>query len=296
MWLPSELSARLESAGLEPSSIERLVRAALAEDLAGGVDVTTVATIPPTQRATADVVARGSGVIAGLLIAETVFHGVGTGSIEVMPHITDGTRVERGAVLLSAVGATSDLLTAERTVLNFLCHLSGIATLTAAWVDAVRGTPAVIRDTRKTLPLLRAVEKYAVRCGGGRNHRMNLADAALVKDNHAAAAGGVVQAYRMLKQRFPDVPVEVEVDDVASAVAAVEAGADLVLVDNFSVEELRQAVEKVGGRAKLEASGGLLLDRAYEVAATGVDYLAVGALTHSAPALDIAMDVREVSD
>jgi nicotinate-nucleotide pyrophosphorylase (carboxylating) len=294
--LPSELSARLESAGLGPSSIERLVRAALAEDLAGGVDVTTVATISPTQHAIADIVARDSGVIAGLPIAETVFQCVGTGSIEVIPHIADGTHVERGAVLLSASGATSDVLIAERTALNFLCHLSGIATLTAAWVDAVRGTHAAIRDTRKTLPLLRAVEKYAVRCGGGRNHRMNLADAALVKDNHAAAAGGVVQAYRMLKQRFPDVPVEVEVDDVAGAVAAVEAGADLVLLDNFSVDELRQAVEKVAGRAKLEASGGLVLDRAYEVAATGVDYLAVGALTHSAAALDIAMDVREVSD
>jgi nicotinate-nucleotide pyrophosphorylase (carboxylating) len=295
MSLPSELFARLHSARLDPASIEGLVRAALAEDLAGGIDVTTVATIPPNQRATADIVARVDGVIAGLSIAETVFHCVGASSIDVSPRITDGTRVERGAVLLSAFGSTSDLLIAERTALNFLCHLSGIATLTAAWVDAVRGTHAAIRDTRKTLPLLRAVEKYAVRCGGGRNHRMNLADAALVKDNHVAAAGGVVPAYRLVKQRFPDVPVEVEVDDVAGAVAAVEAGADLVLLDNFGVDDLRQAVEKVGGRAKLEASGGLTLDRAYDVAATGVDYLAVGALTHSAPALDIAMDVREVA-
>jgi nicotinate-nucleotide pyrophosphorylase (carboxylating) len=292
--LPPNLSTRVQTAGLDPAAVESLVRAALAEDLAGGVDVTTTATIPPNQRATAAVIARADGVVAGLAIVEVVFHCAAHGDMDVTPYVVDGAHVERGTTLMSVTGATADLLVAERTALNFMCHLSGIATLTAAWVDAIRGTRATIRDTRKTLPVLRAVEKYAVRCGGGRNHRMSLADAALVKDNHVAAAGGVAAAYRMVKKRFPDIAVEVEVDDVAGAVAAVEAGADLVLLDNFSVDELRQAVEKVGARAQLEASGGLSLDRAYDVAATGVDYLAVGALTHSAPALDIAMEVREV--
>jgi nicotinate-nucleotide pyrophosphorylase (carboxylating) len=296
MSLPTELADRMRRVDLDPVAVERLVRAALAEDLSGGVDVTSVATIPPGQRGTADVIARAPGVIAGLPIVEAVFHCVGSGDLDVTAHVADGVRVRPGAVLMSATGPTLDLLRAERTALNFLCHLSGIATLTDRWVEAVHGTKAVIRDTRKTLPLLREVEKYAVRCGGGRNHRMNLSDAALVKDNHVAAAGGVVRAYQLVKQRFPDVPVEVEVDDVAGALAAVEAGADLVLLDNFRFDELQQAVEKIAGRAKLEASGGLTLERAHDVAATGVDYLAVGALTHSAPALDIAMELREVSE
>ena len=293
MPVPAELVERMRLVDLDPLAVEGLVRAALAEDLAGGDDVTSVATIPPGQRATADVVARAPGVIAGLVVAEVVFDCVG--SIDVTARVADGVRVRPGAVLMTAAGGTREILRAERTALNFLSHLSGIATLTASWVEAVRGTNSTIRDTRKTLPLLREVEKYAVRCGGGRNHRLSLSDAALVKDNHVAAAGGVVRAYELVKQRFPNVPVEVEVDDVAGAIAAVKAGADLVLLDNFRLDELRQAVEKVAGRAKLEASGGLTLERAHDVAATGVDYLAVGALTHSAPALDIALELREVS-
>jgi nicotinate-nucleotide pyrophosphorylase (carboxylating) len=188
---------------------------------------------------------------------------------------------------------TRDLLLGERTALNLLCRLSGIATLTRRWVDAVAGTGAVIRDTRKTTPGLRPVEKYAVRCGGGENHRMALSDAALVKDNHIIAAGGIVAAYKAVRERFPDIPVEVEADSVEVAVAAVDAGADLVLLDNMPVAAIRDAVTQVAGRARLEASGGLSLESAGAVAATGVDYLAVGALTHSAPALDIALDLRE---
>jgi len=205
----------------------------------------------------------------------------------------DGTTVAAGDVLLTVAGPTRQLLTAERTALNLLCHLSGVATLTGRWVAALDGTGARVRDTRKTMPLLRSLEKYAVRCGGGLNHRMSLSDAALIKDNHVIAAGGVAEAFAQVRAAYPDIPVEVEVDTVEDAVVAVEAGAELILLDNMSVPDLRAAVEKVHGRAKLEASGGLTLEQAREVGATGVDYLAVGALTHSAPVLDIAMDLRE---
>jgi nicotinate-nucleotide pyrophosphorylase (carboxylating) len=204
--------------------------------------------------------------------------------------VDDGARVRAGDVLLVAEGSAHGLLLAERTSLNLLGHLSGVATLTRRWVDAVQGTGATVRDTRKTTPLLRSLEKYAVRCGGGANHRMSLSDAALVKDNHVVAAGGVVEAFTRVRARFPTVPVEVEVDSIADALAAVEAGADLVLLDNFGTDTLRETVRLVAGRARLEASGGLTLERAHDVAATGVDFLAVGALTHSAPALDIALD------
>ncbi len=269
-----------------------LIRAALDEDLAGGVDVTSVATIPENQRSTADFVARADGVVAGLEVAETVLRIVAGDQISTERKVSDGTPVRAGHVLLTVTGPTRDLLTAERTALNLLCHLSGVATLTARWVAAVDGTGAKIRDTRKTMPLLRSLEKYAVRCGGGLNHRMSLSDAALIKDNHVVAAGGVAEAFVAVRTEFPNVPVEIEVDTVEDAVHAVEAGADLILLDNMPVDQLRQAVQKVDGRARLEASGGLTLDRAREVAETGVDYLAVGALTHSAPVLDIAMDLR----
>jgi nicotinate-nucleotide pyrophosphorylase (carboxylating) len=269
-----------------------LIRAALDEDLAGGVDVTSVATIPENQRSTADFVARADGVVAGLEVAETVLRIVAGDQISTERKVSDGTPVRAGHVLLTVTGPTRDLLTAERTALNLLCHLSGVATLTARWVAAVDGTGAKIRDTRKTMPLLRSLEKYAVRCGGGLNHRMSLSDAALIKDNHVVAAGGVAEAFVAVRTEFPNVPVEIEVDTVEDAVHAVEAGADLILLDNMPVDQLREAVQKVDGRARLEASGGLTLDRAREVAETGVDYLAVGALTHSAPVLDIAMDLR----
>lgn len=273
---------------------EELVRAALEEDLAGGVDVTSTATVPAGQRAVGDLVARGDGVLAGLPVAQAVFRATTGGELEFRAKAADGDRVSADDVLATVGGRTRELLRAERTALNLLCRLSGVATATRRWVDAISGTGAVVRDTRKTTPLLRALEKYAVRCGGGENHRMSLSDAALIKDNHVAAAGGVAAAYRAVAAAFPGVPVEVEVDDVAGAVEAAEAGADLVLLDNFSVEDARRAVEAVAGRAALEVSGGLTLAAARSYAATGVDYLAVGSITHSAPVLDIAFDLREV--
>jgi nicotinate-nucleotide pyrophosphorylase (carboxylating) len=272
--------------------VEDLVRATLEEDLAGGVDVTSTATIDAGQISVGDFVARSNGVVAGLQVAELVLRLVNP-DVEVEQVVADGAQVATGDVLMIARGRTRELLTAERTALNLLCHLSGVATLTRRWVDAVAGTGAAVRDTRKTMPLLRGLEKYAVRCGGGVNHRMSLSDAALIKDNHVIAAGGVAEAFALVRKAFPDVPVEVEVDTVEDAVIAVEAGADLILLDNMDIPSLRAAVEKVGGRARLEASGGLTLDTARAVAETGVDYLAVGALTHSAPVLDIAMDLRD---
>jgi len=279
---------------LDKRWVEDLVRATLEEDLAGGVDVTSTATIDEQRRSVADFVARADGVVAGLGVAELVLRIVaGDDAIEAEQKVPDGTAVGAGDVLLTATGPTRQLLTAERTALNLLCHLSGVATLTARWVAELDGTGAKVRDTRKTMPLLRSLEKYAVRCGGGVNHRMSLSDAALIKDNHVIAAGGVAEAFEAVRSRFPDIPIEVEVDTVEDALIAVEAGAELILLDNMTVDEMRSAVEKVHGRARLEASGGLTLERAREVGETGVDYLAVGALTHSAPVLDIAMDLRE---
>ena len=206
----------------------------------------------------------------------------------------DGDRVQRGDVVLTVTGRTRSLLVCERTALNLLCHLSGVATATAAWADALSGTRARVRDTRKTTPGLRALEKYAVRCGGGVNHRMGLWDAALVKDNHVVAAGGVAQAFEAVRTRFPGVPVEVEVDSLEQLAEVVDAGADLVLLDNFSPAQTADAVALVAGRCQLESSGGLSLHVAAAYAATGVDFLAVGALTHSAPVLDMGADLRPV--
>lgn len=273
-----------------------LVRATIEEDLAGGVDVTTTSTVEEDQVSIAELVARDDGVVAGLEIAELVLRQVAAPDeieIEIEIGVRDGAQVRRGDVLLTARGKTRQILTAERTALNLLCHLSGVATLTRRWVDEVAGTGAVIRDTRKTMPLLRSLEKYAVRCGGGRNHRMALSDAALIKDNHVVAAGGVAEAFRLVRKAYPDISIEVEVDSVDDALIAVESGAELILLDNMDVPLLREAVEKVAGRARLEASGGLTLDRARAVAETGVDFLAVGALTHSAPVLDIGLDLKE---
>ena len=282
--------ARLAAAGLDDEQVTRLVDAALVEDLAGGQDVTSVATVPARAEATARFVARADGVVAGLDVVELVLARASDGRLRCRALARDGESVTAGQALLEAAGPARDLLLAERTALNLLCHLSGVATLTRAWVDAVAGTEAQVRDTRKTTPLLRALEKYAVRCGGGVNHRMSLADAALVKDNHVAAAGGVVAAFRRVRESFPDVAVEVEVDTVADAVDAVEAGADLVLLDNFGLDDLVSTVRLVDGRARLEASGGLTLADAAAVAGSGVDYLAVGGLTHSAPVLDVGLD------
>jgi nicotinate-nucleotide pyrophosphorylase (carboxylating) len=266
---------------------------ALAEDLDGGVDVTTVATVPEDAEAVADFVAREDGVVAGLRIAEAVFSVVCTEAFEVERHAEDGDRVKAGEVLLSVRARTRDLLTAERSALNILCRLSGIATATRRWADVLQGTKARVRDTRKTTPGLRSLEKYAVRCGGGVNHRMSLSDAALVKDNHVIAAGGVAQAFQAVREAFPDVPIEVEVDTMHQVREVIDAGADLILLDNFTVPETEEAVTLVAGRAVLESSGRLTLETARAYAETGVDYLAVGSLTHSSPILDIGLDLRE---
>jgi nicotinate-nucleotide pyrophosphorylase (carboxylating) len=229
-------------------------------------------------------------VIAGIPIVCAVFEICGITDYEIKK--SDGEVVSHNSLLLVARGQTRSLLLAERTALNFLGRLSGIATLTKSWVDEVADTKVAIRDTRKTTPGLRELEKYAVRMGGGENHRFSLSDAALIKDNHVLAAGGVAKAFKLVKEKFPDLPIEVEVDSLQQLREVVEAGADLVLLDNMSIEECRAAVEIVSGRAKLEASGGLILSNAHAYAKTGVDYLAVGALTHSAPVLDIGLDLR----
>ncbi len=291
--LKKEISDALIAAGLNPLDVTEVVLTALHEDVDESGDVTSIATIDSDAMATLDLVSRSHGVIAGVPVAASVFFIVCGSSGSVTMVAADGDRVEPGSVILSVTGPARQILQAERPALNLLSHLSGIATATRAWVDAVQGTNAKIRDTRKTTPGLRALEKYAVRCGGGVNHRMNLSDAALVKDNHVAAAGGVTQAFTAIKKRYPDLAVEVEVDSMEQLEQVAEAGADLVLLDNFTVENMKMAVDRFGGKVTLEASGGLTLDVAKAVADTGVDYIAVGAITHSAPILDIGADIRE---
>ncbi|MEU9912606.1 carboxylating nicotinate-nucleotide diphosphorylase [Streptomyces sp. NPDC051001] len=291
--LDPALAQLLADAGLDPVEVEDIANVAIQEDLDHGVDVTTVATIPEDAVATADFVAREAGVVAGLRVAEAVVSVVCEDEFEVERHVEDGDRVEAGQKLLSVTTRTRDLLTAERSALNLLCRLSGIATATRAWADALEGTKARVRDTRKTTPGLRSLEKFAVRCGGGVNHRMSLSDAALVKDNHVVAAGGVAQAFKAVRETFPDVPIEVEVDTLDQLREVVDAGADLILLDNFTPGQCVEAVALVSGRAALEASGRLTLDNARVYAETGVDYLAVGALTHSSPILDVGLDLRE---
>jgi nicotinate-nucleotide pyrophosphorylase (carboxylating) len=293
MTLPLGLTRRLEDAGLDPYYISDFVRAALDEDLDGGGDVTTLATVDSDSEATGDFIARGEGIVAGLAVAEVALWHCGAESIRVGQRMEDGSHVWRGNILMTARGPTRALLTAERTALNIVCHLSGVATLTRKWVDAVVGTSATIRDTRKTTPLMRRLERYAVRCGGGANHRMSLSDSALVKDNHALAAGGVGLAYKRVRAASPDVLVQVEVGSVEEALEALEAGAGVLLLDNMPPSEMRRAVRRIGGRAQVEASGSLSLERAWAVAQTGVDGIAVSALAQSAPALDIALDLRQ---
>ena len=281
----------LAGAGLDPASVLDVVRRAVDEDLAGGVDVTSVATVPGDLQGAAAFVPRQPGTLAGLAVAAAVLEVVVPG-VRTAVVAADGDAAVAGRPVLTAHGPVVSLLTAERTALNLLCHLSGVATLTRAWVDAVAGTGARVRDTRKTTPGLRALEKHAVRCGGGVNHRRSLSDAALVKDNHVVAAGGVAAAFAAVRARFPGLAVEVECDTVEQVREVVEAGADLVLLDNMPLDDLRASVSLCRRRGVLtEASGGLSLDRAREVAETGVDFLAVGALTHSAPVLDVGVDL-----
>ncbi|MEW9520732.1 carboxylating nicotinate-nucleotide diphosphorylase [Streptomyces tubercidicus] len=291
--LDPDLAVLLVAAGLDPVQVEAIAQLALEEDLDQGVDITTVATVPEDAVATGDFTAREAGTVAGLRIAEAVLSLVCTDEFEVERHAEDGDRVAAGTPLLSVTTHTRDLLTAERSALNLLCRLSGIATATRAWADVLDGTGARVRDTRKTTPGLRALEKFAVRCGGGVNHRMSLSDAALIKDNHVVAAGGVAEAFTAVRTEFPGVPIEVEVDRIDQIPPILAEGADLILLDNFTPEQTREAVALVDGRAMLESSGRLTLDNARAYAETGVDYLAVGALTHSSPILDIGLDLRE---
>ena len=267
-----------------------LVKAALAEDLAGGVDVTSVATIAADAELKAEFVARESGVVVGIEMAKAVLTEVGVAGIEIL--VQDGASVMAGDVLIKVTGNARAILLAERTALNFLGHLSGIATLTNQWVNAIAGTKCEIRDTRKTTPGWRELEKFAVHMGGGTNHRMSLSDAALIKDNHIAAAGGVKAAFNAVRSAFPSAPIEIEVDTLEQLAEVLPLKPDLVLLDNMSPEQCRAAVSMVAGQTKLEASGGITLDKARSYAETGVDYLAIGALTHSAKNFDIGLDVR----
>jgi len=291
--ISSEHRDALAAAGLDPEGVRAVIAGALAEDLDGGVDITAAATIPPEHRCVVDLVVRAPGVLAGGAVAAAAFDIVGGSAVQATVQARDGARVAIGERVLTITGATREVLTAERTALNLLGHLSGVASATARWVEAVAGTRAQIRDTRKTMPGLRALEKYAVRCGGGVNHRMGLFDEALVKDNHIAAAGSAAAAFRAVRRAWPEAPVEVEVDDLEQLAEVLDAGATQVLLDNFPPPLLRRAVALNDGRATLEASGGLTLDTAAEVAGCGVDFIAVGGLTHSAPVLDIGADYRE---
>ena len=291
--LPRPLVDELAEAGLDARAVYEHVVAAFEEDLPdGAVDVTSAA-MPPMGTAVADVAAREAGVVSGLVVAEVAFRYALGEQLVVEHRVPDGTRVAPGDVVMTVSGPVAGVLTGERTALNFASHLSGVATATAAWVDALAGSRTRVLDTRKTLPGWRALQKYAVRCGGGVNHRFSLADRAMVKDNHVVAAGGVVEAYQAVRAANPDLRVEVEVTDLDQLVAVVEAGCTEVLLDNMTDEQMTRAVELVGGRATLEASGGITLERAPRIAATGVDFVSVGALTHSVDVFDLGLDFRE---
>jgi nicotinate-nucleotide pyrophosphorylase (carboxylating) len=298
----TEIEALVEAAGLDLNALSLIVSEALDEDLGGrgvlppgtgaGVDITSYATVPAERVARATLVVRQPGTVAGLPVAAYTLALVCTaaGDFELTLHATDGDRVARGDVLITIVGNARALLAAERVALNLITMMSGVATATRAWADALTGTNTKVRDSRKTAPGLRMLQKYAVRVGGGLNHRMSLADAALIKDNHVIAAGGVVPAYRAVRQSFPDVPIEVEVTSAEQAREVVEAGAAEILLDNMTAAEMTAIVAELGGLATFEASGGLTLQNAAELAQTGVNFVAVGAITHSAPVLDIALD------
>jgi nicotinate-nucleotide pyrophosphorylase (carboxylating) len=296
--LSSQTRSALATAGLEVDSVLASIEAALAEDLGATGDLTSAATIDPRQRIRGAFTARHAGVVAGIPVLRAVIElvcGADLPSGAVIDvRVDDGSEVAAGTVIAEVEATTTTLLTAERTALNYLGHLSGIATLTRAWMQAVAGTGATVRDTRKTRPGLRVLEKYAVRCGGGTNHRMGLYDAALIKDNHIAAAGGIAAAIERVRQAVPGLPIEVEVDTLEQLEIALSANVDEILLDNFDPGQMRRAVERrneLGLDVVLEASGGLSLARAAKVAATGVDYIAVGELTHSAPVLDIGLDL-----
>ncbi|QDP98012.1 carboxylating nicotinate-nucleotide diphosphorylase [Microlunatus elymi] len=284
------------AAGLKVDHVREVARRTLAEDLQWGPDITTRATIGVDQRGTADVVSRQHGTLAGLPVAIAVLHQLAADhNTELIIDViaADGDRLQPGSLVLTVSGPLRTLLTAERSMLNLLGQLSGVATATAQWVDAIGDHQCSVRDTRKTVPGLRILQKYAVRCGGGVNHRMGLGDAALIKDNHVAAAGSIKAAFDAVRDSNPSIPLEIECDTLDQVRDALAAGADLILLDNMDTDQLRAAVKLAEPyQAKLEASGGLTLAGAAAVAATGVDYIAVGALTHSAPVLDLGFDLR----
>ena len=286
--------------GFPEKAAQSIVDGALEEDLGGfpGVDVTSTATIPAGQRSTAHVVARGDGVLAGAPLVSLVFRAVserlGLPEVDVEPVHEDGDMLRRGEVIAVLRGSTRAILVGERTLLNLLSRLSGVATHTRLWAIELEGTGATVLDTRKTTPLLRPLEKYAVRCGGGTNKRMGLYDVAMIKDNHKLAAGSLTAAIAAVHTAYPEVPIQVEATSMEEALEAVQAGARFLLLDNMTPELLQATVETVratGEDVEIEATGGLTLDVARTYALTGVDYLSVGALTHSSPIVDIALDL-----
>ena len=267
-----------------------LIKRAISEDLDGGVDITSMATLSADAKVNAQFVSRKEGVVAGIDMAIATLAEVGVTDVTAL--VKDGDQVKSGTVLIKVTGNARGILLAERTALNFLGHLSGIATLTSQWVQAVSGTKTKVRDTRKTTPGMRALEKYAVRMGGGTNHRMSLSDAALIKDNHIAAAGGVVAAFSLVREKYPSTDIEIEVDNLQQLRDVLPLNPGLVLLDNMSPAQCAEAVAIVSGATKLEASGGITIENARAYAEAGVDYIAVGALTHSAPNFDIGLDMR----
>ena len=287
----NQLRDNLKLIGLSPNHIFQQVKDAIAEDLAGGEDITSNATISDSQVSTAVFISKVDGVVSGLHVVAAVLEYCGVNNYEVL--VDEGMQVKSGKVLITAQGNTKKLLLAERTALNFLSHLSGISTLTNKWVIQTAGTKCKIRDTRKTTPGLRQLEKFAVKMGGGENHRLSLSHSVLLKDNHIIAAGGIAKAFKLIKEKYPTKELEIEVDNLDQLAEVILLQPNLVLLDNMSVDECQKAVEIVKGKFQLEASGGLTLENAKAYAQTGVDYLAVGALTHSAPVFDIGLDFRK---
>ena len=286
----NQLRENIKTLGLSPNHIFQQVKDAIVEDLAGGQDITSVATISESSVVNAEFISRSAGVVSGLHVAAAVLEYCGINHYEVL--VDEGAKVSAGKVLITAQGNTRKLLLAERSALNFLSHLSGISTLTNQWVLAVSGTKCQIRDTRKTTPGLRHLEKFAVRMGGGVNHRLGLSQAALIKDNHILATGSISKAFNAIKKEFPGKEIEIEVDSIEQLKEAINLKPELILLDNMSVEQCIEAVSITAGSVELEASGGITINNAKAYAATGVNYLAIGALTHSAPTLDIGLDFK----
>ena len=287
----NQLRENIKTLGLSPNHIFQQVKDAIAEDLAGGEDITSVATILESAVVNAEFISRSDGVVSGLHVAAAVLEYCGINHYEVL--VDEGAKVSAGKVLITAQGNTRKLLLAERSALNFLSHLSGISTLTNQWVAAVSGTKCQIRDTRKTTPGLRHLEKFAVRMGGGVNHRLGLSQAALIKDNHILATGSISKAFNAIKKEFPGKEIEIEVDSIEQLKEVISLKPELILLDNMSVEQCIEAVSITAGSVALEASGGITINNAKAYAATGVNYLAIGALTHSAPTLDIGLDFKK---